>query len=167
MALELVPAIDAHFAWMLGEAIAPGDLRLPPGPVDEPWVLQWLRRTLPKLGGCGSWLVVADGEVVGMCSYKNPPDAKGDVEIGYGVAPERRRLGHATRAVSLLVEAARLDERVRALTAETALGNLPSQRVLEANGFVQAGRGMDDDEGATIVWRLAGAGGGLAGTVSA
>ena len=48
----------------------------------------------------------------------------------------------------------RRDDRVRVLTAETALANLPSQRVLEANGFVQTGRGMDDDEGETIVWRL-------------
>ena len=167
MALEFVPATDAHFAWMLGEGAPPDDLRLPPGHVDEPWVLKWLRRTLPKLGGTGSWLMVVDGEVVGMCSYKNPPNAPGEVEIGYGVALERRRLGYATRAVTLLVEAARRDERVRAVTAETALGNLPSQRVLEANGFVRTGRGMDDDEGETIVWRLDGARGGLAGTVSA
>jgi RimJ/RimL family protein N-acetyltransferase len=89
-----------------------------------------------------------------MCSYKVPPNAEGVVEIGYGVAPERRRLGHATRAVTLLVGAARSDPRVRALIAETALANLPSQRVLQANGFVQTGHGMDDDEGETIVWRL-------------
>ena len=97
---------------------------------------------------------MAEGEAVGLCSYKAPPDAEGDVEIGYGVAPERRRLGHATRAVSLIVEEAQRDKRVRALTAETALANVPSQRVLEANGFMQIGRGMDDDEGETIVWRL-------------
>lgn len=154
MALELIPATDAHFAWMLGEAAAPDGLRLPPGHVDEPWVLKWLRRTLPKLGGYGSWLMVADGEVVGMCSYKWPPTEAGDVEIGYGVAPERRRSGYARQAAALLLEAARQDPRVRAVTAETALANLPSQRVLEANGFVQTGRGMDDEEGETIVWWL-------------
>ena len=38
--------------------------------------------------------------------------------------------------------------------AATALGNLPSQRVLEANGFVRNGIGHDDDEGETIVWGL-------------
>ena len=154
MALELVPASDAHFAWMLGEAAPPDDLRLPPGHVDEPWVLKWLRRTLPKLGGYGSWLMVASGEVVGMCSYKWPPTEKGDVEVGYGVAPQRRRLGYAREAAALLLEAARRDPRVRAVTAETALANLPSQRVLQANGFFQTGRNMDDDEGETIVWRL-------------
>jgi RimJ/RimL family protein N-acetyltransferase len=152
--LALVAATDAHFAWLLGEADAPDQLRLPPSGIDEPWVYEWLRRTLPTLGDHGSWLMVAGGEVVGLCSYKAPPDAQGDVEIGYGVALERRRLGHATSAVSQVVAEAWRDERVRAVRAETALANLPSQRVLEANGFVQTGRGMDDDEGETIVWRL-------------
>jgi RimJ/RimL family protein N-acetyltransferase len=153
--LALVAATDAHFAWLLGEVDAPDGLRLPPGGLDEPWVFKWLRRTLPELGGYGSWLMVANGEVVGLCSYKGPPNATGDVEAGYGIAPQRRRLGYATRGAALLIEAARRDHRVRAITAETALGNLPSQKVLTANGFTDVGRGMDDDEGETIVWRLA------------
>ncbi|HEY1752119.1 MAG TPA: GNAT family N-acetyltransferase [Caulobacteraceae bacterium] len=152
--LRLVPATDAHFAWMLGERGAPDGLALPPGGVDTPPILRWLRRTLPTLGGHGCWLMAADGEVVGVCSYKWPPTPQGDVEIGYGVAPERRRLGYAAQASKLIVEAARLDPRVRALTAETALGNAASQRLLAANGFFQVGRGRDDEEGETIRWRL-------------
>ena len=151
---RLIPSTDAHFAWLLGEVDAPEGLRLPPGGVDAPWVLRWGRRIRPTLGEAGGWLMKADGEVVGLCSYKGPPTAAGDVEIGYAVAPERRRRGHATRAVALLVDAARLDPRVSALVAETALANLPSQKVLLANGFADVGRGMDDDEGETIVWRL-------------
>lgn len=153
--LTLIPATDALFAWLLGEADGPDGLALPPGRIDEAWVFKWLRSTLPKHGGQGSWLMAADGEVVGLCSYKVPPGAERSVEIGYGVAAERRRMGYATRAVALLIDAARTDERISALTAETALVNLPSQRVLIANGFADVGRGMDDDEGETIVWRLA------------
>ena len=153
--LTLIPATDAHFAWLLDEAEAPEGLTAPPGGIDEAWVFKWLRRTLPKLGGRGSWLMAANGEVVGLCSYKVPPNVERSVEIGYGVAPERRRRGHATGGVTLLIEAARTDERVDVLTAETALANLPSQRALIANGFADVGRGMDDDEGETIVWRLA------------
>jgi RimJ/RimL family protein N-acetyltransferase len=154
----LIEATDAHFAWMLGEAPAPDGLRLPPGGVGEPWVLRWSRRKLARFGQPGNWLIVADGEVVGMCGHKTAPDAKGAVEIGYGVAAERRRLGHATRAVALAVESARNDIRVRRLVAETAVGNLPSQRALETNGFVRIGTGYDDDEGETIVWSLETAG---------
>jgi RimJ/RimL family protein N-acetyltransferase len=150
----LVPSTDAHFAWLLGEAEPLAGLRAPPGGVDAPWVLRWRRRIQPTLGDTGGWLMVADGEVVGLCGYKAPPNPEGDVEIGYAVAPERRRRGHATWAVALTIEAARLDARVSALVAETALANLPSQKVLSANGFTDVCRGMDDDEGETIVWRL-------------
>ena len=151
--LRLVTARDAHFAWMLGEAPAPEALRLPPGGMDQRWVLEWLRRTLPRVAG-RSWLIVAAGEVVGLCSHKNPPTAEGVADIGYGVAPERRRLGYATCAVAMIAEAARADPAIAALTAETALANLASQRVVEANGFTKVGRSHDRDEGEMIVWRL-------------
>lgn len=154
MSLTLVPATDAHLAWMLGERAAPDSLRLPPGGVDTPPILGWLRRSLPKLGGYGSWLMVDAGEVVGACGYKWAPTAAGDVEVGYGVAPARRGRGYAARAGELLLEAARADGRVKAITAATALGNLASQRVLAGRGFFKVGRGYDDEEGEMVLWRL-------------
>jgi RimJ/RimL family protein N-acetyltransferase len=153
--MHLVPARDAHFAWMLGEAAAPDGLTLPPGGLDTPPILRWLRRTLPKLGGYGSWLMVDAGEVVGACGYKHAPTPGGDVEVGYGVAPQRRAQGYARLAGERLIEAARADPRVRAITAETAVGNIASQRVLAGQGFFKVGRGYDDEEGETILWRLA------------
>ncbi|HTX48441.1 MAG TPA: GNAT family N-acetyltransferase [Caulobacteraceae bacterium] len=152
--LTLLPATDAHYAWMLGEGDAPDGLRLPPGGIDAPPILRWLRRTLPKLGGGGMWLMVADGEVVGTCGYKWPPTSRGVVEVGYGVAPSRRQRGYAREASGLIIAAARDDPRVSALIAETAVGNLASQGVLAANGFFKTGRGHDDEEGEMIRWRL-------------
>jgi RimJ/RimL family protein N-acetyltransferase len=153
-ALELIVATDAHFAWLLGEADAPDGLLIPPRGVDAPWVLRWRRRIQPTLGDRGGWLMAARGEIVGLCGYKGPPNAQGVVEIGYAVARERRRRGHATRAVTLVIEAARQDPQVSAIVAETALANLPSQKVLAVNGFSDVGRSVDDDEGEMIVWRL-------------
>ncbi|MGA0602502.1 GNAT family N-acetyltransferase [Caulobacter sp. KR2-114] len=151
--MSLVRATDAHFAWMLGEAGPPDpSLALPPGGVDEAFVLRWLRRNLAA--GARSWLVAEAGEVVGLCSHKAPPDPAGRVEIGYATAPERRRAGHATAAIALLVGEARADPGLTVLTAETAAANQPSQRVLQASGFVADGRGWDDDEGEMLKWRL-------------
>lgn len=154
MSLRLVPAVDADLAWMLGEADAPDGLTLPPGGVDTPQTLKWVRRTLPALGPHGAWMLVDDGEVVALCSYIAPPTPRGEVEIGYGVAPERRGSGYGSQISKLLLEAARGDPRVQALTAETALGNIASQRMLVGNGFFKTGRGWDDEEGETIRWRL-------------
>jgi RimJ/RimL family protein N-acetyltransferase len=153
--MHLVAVRDAHFAWMLGEADAPDGLTLPPGGLDTPPVLRWLRRTLPELGGYGSWLMVDAGEAVGACGYKHAPTPAGDVEVGYGVAPQRRARGYARLAGELLLAAARADPRLRAVTAETAVGNIASQRVLAGQGFFKVGRGWDDEEGETIRWRLA------------
>jgi RimJ/RimL family protein N-acetyltransferase len=151
--VKLLEARDEHFAWLLGEAEAPEGLTQPPGGVDQPWVYRWLRRGLRERGGRGQWLMAAHGEVVGLCGHKGIPNEAGEVEIGYGVAPERRRLGYATRAVGFLIEAAGADPAVRVLTAQTALNNRPSQRALEANGFAAVGRSHDEDEGEMIVWR--------------
>ena len=152
--MRLLEARDEHLAWLLGEAEPPDGLRQPRGGIDRPWVYRWLRRGLRQRGGHGQWLIVVGVEVVGFCGHKSLPNDAGEVEIGYGVAPNRRRHGYATRAVALVLETAFNDERLSALTARTALANRPSQRVLEANGFTAVGRAHDEDEGEMIVWRL-------------
>jgi len=154
----LLEATDAHFAWLLGQAQSPAfGLCLPPGGVDQRETLELLRamtRRLNAAGSRGSWLVVVDNEVVGLCGYKLPPTADGVVEIGYGIAPCRRNLGHATRAVRAMMELARLDLAVSHVVASTAVANAASQTVLKRNGFAQSGASHDPDDGHLIWWRL-------------
>lgn len=150
----LLPAEDAHFRWMLGRGEGPSGLSLPPGGVDAPEILRIVRQMTHRLheAGCrASWLMLYGNEVVGLCSYKQPPK-DGAVEIGYGVAASRRRLGHATRAVALMLEHARTDPLVDRVMAGTAAANQPSQRALEKNGFVRSGRGEDAEDGELVFW---------------
>ena len=155
--VTLVAALDSHFAWMLGETTAPAfALRLPPEGVDAPEILHLLRamNTRLRAAGCrGSWLIVADDEVVGLCGYKRPPSPEGSVEIGYGIARGRRGLGYASRAVDVMLEQARLDASISTITAATAAANIVSQHVLERNGFVRTGTSYDPDDGELIWWR--------------
>jgi len=154
--MKLIPATDAHFAWMLaGEGGFEG-LNLPEGGVDRPGVLKYLRRVAEDLRthhGPGSWLVVVDGTVAGLCGYKHGPSADGAVEIGYGIVAARRGQGLATRAVAEILILAAGDARIHRLTAETAADNIASQRVLAANGFVQAGSRLDPEDGLLILWQ--------------
>ncbi len=156
---KLVPIGDDTFAWMLaGTAEAQQGLALPPGGVHEAAILEQLRRMAARLrakGYAGMWAVVAGGEIVGLCSYNDAPQANGDVEIGYGVAESRRRRGHASAAVALLLEEASRDPRIRAVVAATGLDNVASQRVLERNAFVRVGRRTDSQDGELILWRRA------------
>ena len=99
-----------------------------------------------------SWLIVEDGEVVGMCSVTRPP-SEGVIDIGYGIAPTRQNRGCASRAIGDIVAWARTSPDVRAITAETGIANVASQRVLERNGFVRVGERVDDEDGPLICWR--------------
>ena len=153
-ALVLIEATDADFRWMLGEHYCQNGLRLPEGGVDDPVVLGIVRAIAMRLHDAGSrasWLVVYDGEVVGLCSYRRLP-ADRCVEIGYGIAPSKRGNGYATRAVAAMVKAAALDPSVDTLTAETAVQNSASQVVLERNGFARTGTRVDLEDGEVTGW---------------
>ncbi|MBV9148617.1 MAG: GNAT family N-acetyltransferase [Candidatus Eremiobacteraeota bacterium] len=153
---KLLEATDSHFEDMLHGADMIGAYRLPPGGVDDRVVLENVRRITRTLNAAGcraSWLIVEDGEVVGLCGYRRPPK-DGEVEIGYSVALTRRNRGIATRAVAAIVAAARLDPQIHKITADTAENNPASGAVLKKNGFVEAGRGNDPDDGPAVYWVL-------------
>lgn len=151
----LIEATDDDFEWMLrakGESVC--GLRLPPGGVDDPAVLTYLRGHTQELrtgGWPGTWMFASGGELVGLGGYKRLPQ-DGIVEIGYGVAGSRRSRGHATRAVAAMLEVARASG-IHTLLAETVVENSISGRVLERNGFQRTGM-RTDAEGATLItWR--------------
>jgi RimJ/RimL family protein N-acetyltransferase len=153
----IVEVGDADFAAMLRGVPLERGYALPPGGVDDPIVLGHVRAIATRLrvAGCrGAWMVVAGGEVVGLCGYKHVPTGSGRVEIGYGVAATRRRRGHATRAVAAMLAAARRDG-VRVVLAETVVDNLPSQGVLASNGFERVGSRSDPEDGELILWQIA------------
>ncbi len=153
--VHLICATDDHFAWLLNEAVAPIGLRVPEGGVDDPVVLKILRRLTAKLHAVGcqaSWLIVDQDEVVGLCSFKRPADDARIAEIGYGVAGSRRRKGYATMAIDLLIEEVVNSKAASQLCAETAVANLPSQRVLERNGFSICGTRVDAEDGDLLIW---------------
>jgi RimJ/RimL family protein N-acetyltransferase len=152
---SLVEANDADFEWMLQNApISRRGLTLPAGGVDDPTILKHVREIVRRLHAAGSraaWMIASEGEVVGLCSYRRAPK-DGLVEIGYGIAEKRRRLGHATRAVAALLREARTDPQVKIVTAETSVENPASARVLEKNGFDRVGTRTDPDDGELILW---------------
>ena len=142
---------------MLGGLRSREKLRLPEGGVDDPPTLRIIHAIMRRVRAShdrGAWLVVADDEVVGLCSYKTAPTAAGEVEIGFGIASSRRRRGYATAAVRALIALARDDSAVRTLVAETVTSNIYSQLALRRNGFAQAGTSFDAEDGEMFVWRL-------------
>ncbi|MFY8106158.1 MAG: GNAT family N-acetyltransferase [Elstera sp.] len=157
--LQLVPAVDADFGWLLDPRTEhPRGLRVPPGGVEAAPVLSRLRQVANKVRlrhSPGMWLMVVEREIVGLIGYKLAPDAEGRVEIGYGVAASRQQRGHCTQAVAQVVRIAEQDGKIHLLYAETTVANQPSQKLLRANGFQQTATREDVEDGALFCWSRA------------
>lgn len=153
----MIEAQDEHFE-RLAAGETPDGLRLAEGNIEGPEVLTMLRGLATSVRAKFSpaaWLIVEDREIVGLCSLLGAPDAEGAAAIGYGVAASRRGRGSARRAVADLVHWARSAPAINALTAETSIHNIASQRVLEANGFARIGTRTDPEDGELFLWRNA------------
>lgn len=148
---------DNDFLWLLGEGSAPAsEPAICEGGVAPREVVELIRgvaaRNRDALGGDVAWLVVAGNEAVGMISFTRPHDGKRP-EIGYGIADSRQNRGHATGAVTALLPILRA-RGFDGLTAETGVGNRPSQLVLERNGFTRTGERTDPEDGDLYLWTI-------------
>jgi RimJ/RimL family protein N-acetyltransferase len=83
----------------------------------------------------------ADGRplLVGGGGFTGAPDDTGSVEIGYAVAPERRRRGYARETVEAWVAWAFAHPDVHRVVAHTLPGLTPSIQLLDATGFRYVG----------------------------
>ena len=80
----------------------------------------------------------ATGLVVGSVNLKGPPDAEGDVEIGWGISEARRRRGYAFEAVSGVIDWAVRQPGTRSLSATIADDNTASQQLAAKLGLVRS-----------------------------
>lgn len=94
--------------------------------------------TVPRLPGYHRW--IWDGEFCGSIGFRwspgteaLPPTCLG--HIGYGVVPWKRGRGYATLALKALLPEAKA-EGLSYVEITTDPDNLPSRRVIEANGGV-------------------------------
>ncbi|KKB82816.1 acetyltransferase [Devosia limi DSM 17137] len=134
---------------------APDDYRLAPGNIAPTEVIEMLSELAegirPNFTPC-AWMIIEDGEIVGLCSLIRTPEAS-NIHIGYGVSPSRWGKGIASRAVADVLAWARRHPRVDWVTAETGAENLASQSVLRRNGFEQIGTCVNEEDGPLIQWR--------------
>jgi RimJ/RimL family protein N-acetyltransferase len=121
-------------------------------------LLDFLARNAP-LPPFGVWLMVetASGTVVGSAGFFGAPDADGEVELGFGVIPDRRGRGYARQAATALVDWALAQPGVSAVRARCETGNGASIRVLTRAGFERTG-----ESDGMLTWRRSVATGGVA-----
>lgn len=115
-------------------------------PADHSWYTYWL-------------IVVDDGAPpcgAGFAGFKGSPgvvgryDAMGEVEIGYGIAPEYQGRGYMTEAVRALIAWAFDDPACQAVIAPEVLRSNPASSRVLAKAGMHAYAETDD----TISWRI-------------
>ncbi|NLT42516.1 MAG: GNAT family N-acetyltransferase [Anaerolineae bacterium] len=123
-------------------------LRAPDSPSTD--LLEMLASPDATIGEWGSRVMVlrAEGLIVGDVGFHSPPNAAGEVEIGYSVAPGFRGRGLAAEAVRALTAWA-FSSGAQAVIAHCDRTNLASDRVLARCGFMREGE--SDSE---MAWRL-------------
>ncbi len=97
------------------------------------------------------FVLSTENRIVGSAGFKNSP-RNGSVEIGCGVAESYRGRNIATEGVDLMASAGFSKPEVTAITAETAVWNIASQRVLEKAFFSRDGSRVDHEDGELITW---------------
>jgi ribosomal-protein-alanine N-acetyltransferase len=95
------------------------------------------------------WLmqaVVLEDTVIGNAGFKGAPrDAQ--VELGYSIAPDQRRRGHASAVVAMLLERAHGDALVDRVIARINPANHASIGVVTRAGFVPDGEFLSPRSG--------------------
>ena len=75
--------------------------------------------------------------VVGSINLKGPPNAAGDVEIGWGLIEDVRGMGYATEASAGVIKWARSQPGVTSISATIPDDNYPSQRLAKRLGLTR------------------------------
>lgn len=96
------------------------------------------------------WLIIrkSDHIAVGMIDFKNVPNEKREVEIGYGLGKHYEHYGYMTETVKAICDWAKKQAGVATIIAETEPDNIGSEKVLQRCGFVEYSRNE------TVWWRL-------------
>ena len=87
--------------------------------------------------------------IVVEAGFKGGPNASGEIEIGYGTMPLHQFKSYASEMVSGMVNWAKKQPNIRAITADTDAANIASQMVLKKNGFIYTHKVED-----ILWWRL-------------
>jgi [ribosomal protein S5]-alanine N-acetyltransferase len=106
--------------------------------------LSWHLRALQADSNQRSWRIRVIVErcsntVVGSINVKGPPNADGDVEIGWGLIENARRKGYATEASAAVLNWVVQQPGVSSISATIPDDNRPSQRLAARLGLIRTG----------------------------
>jgi ribosomal-protein-alanine N-acetyltransferase len=116
----------------------------------DPSAMPWLPRALLLRQDDES--ARREATVAGDAGFHGPPDADGQVEIGYQVVSEHRRNGYAEEAVRALMAWAAAEQGIARFRASISPHNTPSLNLIRKLGFVQVGSQRHEMRGEELIF---------------
>ena len=124
-----------------------------------------LRHRIPQLLAnpkVNPWLVHVIVErssrtAIGIANFHDSPDENGVVEIGYRIAPPKRRQGFARETTIGMFRWALHDSRVTTFRASISPGNVASRHLVETLGLTEVGLQEDPEDGPEIIYEISAA----------
>lgn len=86
-----------------------------------------------------NWQIIlkAENKSIGSACFKNKPNERDEVEIGYGTNTDYRNQGYMTEAAATMCKWAICQTEIKSVIAETEKSNIASQRVLQKVGMTK------------------------------
>jgi [ribosomal protein S5]-alanine N-acetyltransferase len=85
----------------------------------------------------------ADHRMVGELCFKGEPNAKGEIELGYGMYEDFKNQGFMTEMLEAIISWAQTQAEVTVIVASSEKSNFASSKILVKNGFEI--NGMDEN----------------------
>lgn len=76
------------------------------------------------------------------------------VEVGYEVASDHRRQGHARAAMLIMMGVAVEEPSVKVIRATFTPDNVASRTLIESFGFIHTGEQIDDEDGLELIFEI-------------
>ena len=158
--LRLVPlSVEAMRVLVEGDLGAASDalgIRATPYLADHAWLWEIRLAQVAEDPASLDWIarvaVRSDGAVVGVVGFHGPPDARGMVEVAYGVDPAFRRQGYARALLAMALEWAAAAPEVSVVRASISPSNEASLATLRPFGFEPAGEQWDEEDGLELLF---------------
>lgn len=108
----------------------------------------------PTFAEIGLVIAVTNGEIIGSAGFHNFPDKNGMIEIGFGIVPEKQKLGYGTELLRGMWKEIAKRADVKILRYTVSPENKPSMHIINKMRFELVGEQMDPVDGKELIFEL-------------
>ena len=108
----------------------------------------------PTFAEIGLVIAVADREIIGSAGFHDFPDVNGMIEIGFGIVPEKQKMGFGTELLHGMWREIAKRSDVKILRYTVSPDNEPSLHIIKKLNFELVGEQIDTEDGLEKIFEL-------------